>query len=192
MASDLADAVRRGDTDAVRRLIAAKADVNEPQGDGTTALHWAAYNDDVEAAEVLIRAGARVEATTRNGALTPLLLAATNGSAGVVKALLDAGANPNARSADGATALMTAAASGSVEAVRFLLGKGADVNAADTARGQTALMFAAAADRARGRHRVAHARRRPRRDLGARHARRAPASGRGRTTRPPRKDRQIG
>ena len=50
-ASDLADAVRRGDTDAVRRLVAAKADVNEPQGDGTTALHWAAYNDDVEAAE---------------------------------------------------------------------------------------------------------------------------------------------
>jgi uncharacterized protein len=41
-ASDIADAVRRGDADAVRRLVAANADVNEPQGDGTTALHWAA------------------------------------------------------------------------------------------------------------------------------------------------------
>ena len=147
-ASDLADAARRGDAESVRRLVAAKADVNEPQGDGTTALHWAAYNDDVESADVLIRAGAKVQATTRNGAVTPLLLAATNGSAGVVKLLLAAGADPNARSADGATPLMTAAASGSVDAVRFLLDRGADVNAADTARGQTALMFAAAADRA--------------------------------------------
>ena len=50
-ASDIAEAVRRGDADAVRRLVASKADVNEPQGDGTTALHWAAYNDDVESAE---------------------------------------------------------------------------------------------------------------------------------------------
>ncbi len=147
-ASDIAEAVRRGDADAVRRLVASKADVNEPQGDGTTALHWAAYNDDVESAEVLIRAGANIQATTRNGAITPLWLGATQGSAGVVKLLLAAGANANARSADGATPLMTAAASGSVDAVRFLLDKGAEVNAADTARGQTPLMFAAAADRA--------------------------------------------
>ena len=50
-ASDIADAVRRGDKEAVRRLVAAKVDVNAPQGDGTTALQWAAYNDDVEAAD---------------------------------------------------------------------------------------------------------------------------------------------
>ena len=89
-ASDIAEAVRRGDADAVRRLVASKADVNEPQGDGTTALHWAAYNDDVESAEVLIRAGANIQATTRNGAITPLWLGATLGSSGVVKQLLAA------------------------------------------------------------------------------------------------------
>ena len=51
----LADAVRRGDTAAVRAPVAAKADVNAPQGDGTTALHWAAYNGDVEDGRVLLR-----------------------------------------------------------------------------------------------------------------------------------------
>lgn len=147
-ASDIADAVRRGDKEAVRLLLAAMVDVNEQQGDGTTALHWAAYNDDVETAELLIRRGANLQGVTRNGALTPLLVAASNGSAGVVKALLAAGANPNVRSTDGATPLMTAAASGSVEAVKLLLDQGAELNAKDSARGQTPLMFAAAADRA--------------------------------------------
>lgn len=147
-ASEIADAARRGDKEAVRLLLAEKVDVNARQGDGTTALHWAAYNDDVEMAQLLIRAGASVHAMTRNGALTPLMVAATNGSAAVVQALLTAGANPHVRTTDGATPLMTAAASGSADAVKLLLDQGAEVNAKDTARGQTALMFGAAANRA--------------------------------------------
>jgi ankyrin repeat protein len=129
-------------------LLAAKADVNEPEGDGTTALHWAGSNDDGEAAELLIRAGASVDAVTRNGALTPLMVAAANGSAAVIEKLLAAGAKAEVRSTDGATPLMLAAASGSVEAVRSLIEHGADVNAKDGARGQTPLMFAAASNRA--------------------------------------------
>jgi ankyrin repeat protein len=147
-ASEIANAARDGKKEAVRLLLAAKADVNEPQGDGTTALHWAAYNDDRELADLLIRAGASVDAVTRNGALTPLMVGATNGSSAVVQALLAAGANARARATDGATPLMTAAASGSAEAVGLLLDHGADVNATDHARGQTPLMFAAAANRA--------------------------------------------
>lgn len=143
----IADAVRRGDTGAVRVLLAQKADVNGSSGDGTTALHWAAYMDDVDAAKLLLAAGANVRAVTRNGAITPLMLAATQGSEGVVRLLLTAGADPEVRTTDGATPLMTAAASGSVEAVRLLLDHGADVNAKDVARGQTPLMYAAAADR---------------------------------------------
>ena len=142
----LTDAARRGDKDALRGLIAAKTDVNEPDGDGTTALHWAAYNDDGDVAELLIRAGASVHAVTRNGALTPLLVASANGSAVVVQKLLAAGAKSDVRSADGATPLMLAAASGSADAVQLLLDNGAERNAIDTARGQTALMFAAAVE----------------------------------------------
>jgi uncharacterized protein len=147
-ASELIDAVRANDRAAVRRLLAARANVNEPGGDGSTALHWAAHNDDAEIAKLLVAAGADVRALTRNGALTPLMIAATNGGAEVVQVLLAAGADPQARSADGATPLMTAAASGSVETVTVLLDRGADVNATDGAQSQTALMFAAVANRA--------------------------------------------
>ena len=147
-ASDIADAVRRQDTGEVRRLLAAKADVNEPQGDGMTALHWAAYNDDPALAALLLGAGANPEAATRNGALTPLLVAATSGSAGVIDLLLQAGARADARSSDQATALMLAAAAGGTKSVQSLLEHGAAVNAIDGARGQTPLMFAAAMGRA--------------------------------------------
>src|SRR5687768_4067523 len=40
-ATDVADAAMRGDRAAVRAALARKADVNAPQADGTTALHWA-------------------------------------------------------------------------------------------------------------------------------------------------------
>ena len=71
---DVADAAMRGDKAAVRALLAQKADVNAPQADGATALHWAVYRGDLEMADVLIRAGANVKAANREGA-TPLWLA---------------------------------------------------------------------------------------------------------------------
>src|SRR4051794_15460309 len=61
----LIDAVKRGDAAAVRTLIAKKADVNAPDADGSTALHWAAQRDDVLMADLLIAAGASVKAKTR-------------------------------------------------------------------------------------------------------------------------------
>ena len=65
--SDVADAVMKGDTAAVRKLLAAKADVNATQVDGATALHWAVYRDDVETADLLLKAGANVKAANRRG-----------------------------------------------------------------------------------------------------------------------------
>jgi len=144
----LADAAMQGDREAVRALLKKHADVNEAQGDGMTALHWAAAKDDLEMAKLLIAAGANVKAVNRVDAITPLSLAATNGNAAMIAVLLQAGADPNTATADGATPLMTAAAAGSADAVKTLLDRGAQVNAKESARGQTALMFAAAKNRA--------------------------------------------
>jgi len=94
----LADAAMQGDKAAVRTLLQQKADVNAPQGDGSTALHWAAYKDDVETAALLIKAGANVKAATRLGEMTPLFMAAKNGNAAMIDVLLKAGADPNTAS----------------------------------------------------------------------------------------------
>ena len=58
--SEVADAAMKRNSDAVRALLQRKANVNAPQVDGTTALHWAVRLDDLELADMLIRAGANV------------------------------------------------------------------------------------------------------------------------------------
>jgi ankyrin repeat protein len=144
----VADAAMQGNKEAVRALLKQAADVNAAQGDGMTALHWAAMKDDADLAQLLLYAGANVRATTRIGAYTPLVLAAKQGSAAVMAPLLKAGADANAPTSNGTTPLMLASASGSVDAVRILLDHGADVNAKESVRNLTAAMFAAASNRA--------------------------------------------
>jgi ankyrin repeat protein len=117
--------------------------VNAPQSDGMTALLWAAYHDDRETAELLMRAGANVKVANRYG-VTPLSLACTNGNDALVTALLKAGADPNGLLPGGETPLMTAARTGALASVSALLAAGATVDAKDDRRGQTALMWAAA------------------------------------------------
>jgi ankyrin repeat protein len=144
----VADAAMRGDRQAVRALIAQKADVNGAQGDGMSALHWAATNDDAELAQILITAGANVKATTRLGDMTPLLMAAQTGDARLLDILLTAGGDPNAATSLGVTPMMMAASGGSIEAIRSLARRGGDVNGKENTYGQTPLMFAAASDHA--------------------------------------------
>src|SRR6187401_3102421 len=146
--SPVADAAARGDREAVKTLLKQAADVNAAQGDGMTALHWAAMNGDLELAQMLIFAGANVRATTRLGTYTPLYLASQQGHGKVIQALVKAGGDVKAGTPNGTTPLMVAAASGEVEAVRVLIDNGADVNAKDGVRKQTALMYAAASNRA--------------------------------------------
>jgi ankyrin repeat protein len=138
----LADAVEKGERAKVAALLQKGTDVKAAQADGMTALHWAAYHDDLATATLLVKAGADARAGNRYG-VTPLSLACTNGSAEVVRLLLKAGANPNTTLRGGETALMTAARTGKVGPVKLLLGAGASVNARDR-KGQTALMWAAA------------------------------------------------
>jgi len=146
--SPLADAVMRGDSAGLRVLLKQGADVNEVQGDGMTALHWAASRGNLAATRMLVSAGARLDPVTRNGNYTPLHLAAQNGRAEAVKALLAAGANVNATtSSGGASALHFAASSGDAATVDALVDKGASVNVRESAFSQTPLMWAAAANR---------------------------------------------
>jgi uncharacterized protein len=140
--SEVADAAARGDIAAVRALMAQKADVNAPQADGATALHWAVFKGNKEIADMLLRAGANPKAANREGS-TPLWLASVNGDAAMIEALLAAGADPNETLPLGRTPLMTAARTGNVAAMKVLVDRGADVNAKETARGTTPLMWAA-------------------------------------------------
>src|SRR5215831_12713922 len=113
-----------GDREAVQSLLQQKVDVNEAQGDGNTALHWAAYRDDVEMARMLIQAGANVKTKTRIGDMTALHLAATNGGAAMIQVLLKAGADANTPNGNGTSPLMLAAASGKIDAIGVLLDDG--------------------------------------------------------------------
>ena len=144
----VAEAVMQKNAAVVRDLLKQGADVNAAQGDGMTPLHWAALHGDVELSKMLLVAGANVRATTRINGYTPLFLAAREGNAAVVAALLDADADAKALSVTGSTPLMLAAGAGNAEAVQRLLDAGADVDVKERARGQTALMFAAAYNRA--------------------------------------------
>ena len=138
----LIEAVKAADEAAVRTMLTRRVDVNTPEADGTTALHWAVDGDHPELVELLLRAGASVKAANRYG-VTPLWLACTNGSAATVVLLLKAGADPNTALPEGETVLMTAARTGKLDAVKALVEAGAAVNASEGWHGQTALMWAA-------------------------------------------------
>jgi ankyrin repeat protein len=139
----LVEAVKEGNTALVRSLLNQHIDVNVPQADGTTALAWAAQQDDVETAELLIRAGAKLNAANDYGA-TPLWMACANGNAAVAEAFVKDGADPNTHLLSGETALMTAAEAGNTDVVNSLLAHGAQVNEKEKLAGQTALMWAVA------------------------------------------------
>jgi ankyrin repeat protein len=142
----LIEAVKNRDVESVRALLKARStriDVNAAQGDGATALHWAAHRDDLTIADLLIRSGARANVVNDLGA-TPLHLACTNRSAPMVERLLAAGADAGAALLNGETVLMTCARAGDAGSVRALLAHGADVNAKEREHHQTALMWAVA------------------------------------------------
>jgi ankyrin len=141
--ASLVDAVKSGDRAAALTLIAQRADVNAPEVDGTTPLHWAVHHGDLELTQRLIRAGAKVNVKNDYGS-TPMSEAAVLGRADVLEALLKAGADVESPNADGQTALMIVARTGRVDAARLLLKHGAKVNAVERWRGQTALMWAVA------------------------------------------------
>jgi ankyrin repeat protein len=140
--SPVADAAEAQNDPELSKLLAAQADINAPQPDGMTALHWTVWHDDAKTTKLLLEAGAGAAAANRYG-VTPLVLACQNGSGEIVKLLLEAGADPNVSLRGGETPLMIASRTGRLAPVESLLARGAKVDARER-RGQTALMWAAA------------------------------------------------
>jgi ankyrin repeat protein len=144
----LPEAVKSGNTLEVKKLLRSHVAVDSPEGDGTTALHWAVLTDNLALAELLLASHANVNAEPRLGGLTPLHLASQNGNAAMIELLIKHGALINKPNSLGTTPLMMAAASGNAAAVTALVNYGADVNLREHVHEQTALMFAANLDRA--------------------------------------------
>jgi ankyrin repeat protein len=138
----LAEAAADEDLARVEALIAEGADVNASQGDGMTALHWAARHGSAPMTEMLLDAGAEMESTTRLGTYTPLHMAAELGRADVVDLLVAAGADVTAVTSTGVTPLHFAAGAGNVRTIERLVAAGADLDAPDDAAQRTPLMFA--------------------------------------------------
>ena len=110
----LIDAVKLQDAQAVGRLLDASVEVNATQADGATALHWAAYLDDLATARLLVEAGADAGAANTHG-VGRLTLACTNANAAMVDLLLAAGADAKAAIGTGETVLMSCARTGNAK-----------------------------------------------------------------------------
>jgi ankyrin repeat protein len=141
----LVSAMKNRDVTSAQTLLKQRVDVNVPDVDGMTPLHWAAHWNELELAKQLLAAGANAKATNRYG-VTPLHEATLVADVPLMEALLKAGANPEATYGSGETPLMIAARTGNVDAVKLLIDHQAGVNTAEEFRGQTPLMFAAAED----------------------------------------------
>jgi ankyrin repeat protein len=145
LADDMLDAAKAGD-ESIALSLANNDNSRVSDSTGTTALHWAVYNDQPELVAALIEAGADVETTNNYGA-SPLGEAAITGNPAVIEMLLAAGADPNASNPEGQTALMVLARTENTEASKILLEHGADPDLREGWKMQSALMWAAARSR---------------------------------------------
>ena len=146
-------ASRTGSAEAVRALLAARADPHAREhAHEQTALMWAAAQGHPEVVRLLLAAGARVDDRSlvypqvvsssgnadrsgvfevMQGGYTPLLFAARRGDAASARLLVAAGADVDAAAASGTSPLVVAAHSGHGALAAFLLSAGADPGAAD-------------------------------------------------------------
>ena len=141
---DIINAAKKADLSQLKAALDRRdTNVNATQGDGATALAWAAYRDDDEAIDLLLRAGADASAANEYG-VAPLHLACTNRNDTAVAKLIAADADVNGAKWNGETPLMTCVSTGTAAGVEKLLAAGANPNVKETRENQTPLMWAAA------------------------------------------------
>lgn len=134
-------AAKRGDAAGVAKALAMGASPNASMF-GQTVACKAAECADPSCLRLLIRAGADIHGAEDSG-LTPLFVAAKQGSGECMDALLRAGADPEVPDAfEARTLCMRAALGGSPECLRLAIRAGGDIHARDK-HGQTPAMFAA-------------------------------------------------
>jgi quinoprotein dehydrogenase-associated probable ABC transporter substrate-binding protein len=144
----LTNATRFGFNDLVTVLLDGKADPNATDISEWTPLMFAAWIDDPAVVRQLVKAGGKLELADTKG-LTALGVAAQNGKAKALEALVTSGADVNKTvGTAGYTPLMLASIASSEDIASFLIAHGADVNAKN-AGGVTALMVVAANNTAR-------------------------------------------
>lgn len=137
MQTPLQLAVYNENSDIVKVLIKAGADVNLKMKNGHTALHTAAFFGDTKSITFILRAKADVNAKSNDGT-TPLHRAAEGGDTETIKLLLSYGAKIDAKTNDLTTPLHVAAFLGNAGATKVLLKNGADIKAKNIL-GHTAL-----------------------------------------------------
>ncbi|HLF72831.1 MAG TPA: ankyrin repeat domain-containing protein [Anaerolineales bacterium] len=123
------EAAATGKLNQVIRLLAREPElVNGYAEDGFQPLGLACYFGHYETAEYLVKAGAPLNAQSRNGLqAAPVQSAAAAGHAGIVRMLLEHRSDPNVREQGGHTPLHAAAQNGDEEMIRVLIYGGADL-----------------------------------------------------------------
>ncbi|XP_033216897.1 palmitoyltransferase Hip14 isoform X1 [Belonocnema kinseyi] len=139
---DIVRATQYGALERVTELLDIGVDVNQPDSETVTLLHWAAINNRKEIVKYLIAKGAIVDAIGGELASTPLHWATRQGHLSTVVILMRAGADPSLRDCEGSSCIHLAAQFGHTAIVAYLVAKGVNPNISDRSA-MTPLMWSA-------------------------------------------------
>ena len=143
------DAVKRGDTATVKRMLDAgqAIEAKDEASQGQTALGWAAFIGYEDMFDLLVSRGANLRATDRGDVFNVFKSAVLGNSVALVKmsrALLkdDIQINDQKSDREGETFVMVAASNNRMDTVKYFIAEGADLNLVSKVKDQSALSFA--------------------------------------------------
>uniref|UniRef100_A0A8K9VF22 Palmitoyltransferase n=1 Tax=Oncorhynchus mykiss TaxID=8022 RepID=A0A8K9VF22_ONCMY len=139
---DIVKATQYGIFERCRELVEAGYDVQQPDKENVTLLHWAAINNRIDLVKYYISKGAMVDQLGGDLNSTPLHWATRQGHLSMVVQLLKYGSDPSLIDGEGCSCVHLAAQFGHTSIVAYLIAKGQDVDMMDQ-NGMTPLMWAA-------------------------------------------------